>query len=210
MRRRLPCLATALTWTWTLLVGSTIVEAAAIPSYQYTSSASINGGSGSHSITLTSTPEVQTTDSGTYDLGIFTTNPLLPGETTTYKNTPFSVDLKVFASATSGTGSMLGEYQIDGLLNGSIASDGTSDLFPTVGSTIISAGAPFPGSALNFSLPRIDAPRGSTAGTTPLTVAVAYDESGHPLPAPAPEPTSVAVFGAMLAGLAWRRRRTPR
>ena len=211
MRRRLPCLATVLAMT--LLVGSTIVEAAAIPAYQYTSSASIDGGSGSHSIMLSINPGVQSTDSGIYNLGTFTTSPLLPGETTSFKDTPFSVDLKVYAtdpSAPSGTGSMLGEYQIGGFLNGSIASDGTSTLFPSIRTITTSAGAPFSGADLNFTLPLIAAPQGSTPGSTPLTVSVAYDDSGHPLPPAAPEPTSVAIFAASLLGLAWHRRRSAR
>ena len=213
MRRRLPCFATALSLTLTLLVGSTLVEAAAIPSYKYTSDASMVGGAGTHSIMLLSDPLVQTTDSGTYNLGTFTTNPLLPGETATYKETPFSIDLRVYAndpSAPSGTGPMLGEYQIGGFLNGSIASDGTSTLFPSIRSITTSAGAPFPSDTLSSNLPLIAAPQGSTAGVTPLTVSVAYDSSGHPLPAPAPEPTSVAIFAASLLGLAWHRRRVSR
>ena len=211
MRCRLPHLATALLLT--LLVGSTTVEAAAIPSYQYTSSAGIDRGSGSHSIALTSTPDVQTAASGTYNLGVFTTNPLLPGETASYQNTPFSVVLKLFQAASpdsSGSGPMVAEYGIEGLLNGSIRGDGISTLTPTVRSITTSAGAPFAASALNFSLPLIAAPYGYTTGVTPLTVSVAYDADGHPLPAPAPEPSSVAIFAAALVGLAWHRRRATR
>ena len=213
MRRRLPCFATALSLTLTLLVGSTLVEAAAIPTYKYTSSASIEGGTGADSITVTSDSGVQTTGSGTYNLGTVTTKPLLPGEARFYQDTPFQVDLKLYgddSSTATGTSPMLAEFKIVGRLTGSIGFGGVSSLFPSIESITSTAGAPFALADLSFSLPRIAAPQGSTAGVTPLTVSVAYDSSGHPLPAPAPEPTSVAIFAASLLGLAWHRRRASR
>ena len=205
-------LATALTW----FHGSTAARADAITTYKYITNTMIGNGSGAHSIALDSDYGVDTaTVPGTFQLGTFTTNPLLPGETVTYKDTPFSVDLKVapndpsITSAGSfATSPLVTDYQISGLLNGTIASDGTSTLFPTIRS-VAGGGiaAPFQPADLNFALPMIAAPVGDVAGTTTLTASIAVDANGKPLPAPAPEPATVLTFAAALAGWARARRR---
>ncbi len=216
-----PALATATTalmaTALTLLASPATVQADAItPTYQYTSGGGIPNGSGSHSLSLAANTYVNSLSfPGTFNLGTFTTNPLLPGETDTYVNTPFHLDLKVAPAGTtinwvgdfySAPG--VADYQITGLLNGSIRSDGTSTLMPTIQSVTTAVGSPFPAADLNFTLPLIVAPSGSNPGVTTLTASVAVDGAGNPLPAPAPEPATVVIFAATLAGWAWNRRRS--
>lgn len=216
--RRLVLIASFATAS-TLLVGPTPVGAAAIPTpYTYSTNGNILNDVGVHSISLETNFNTSTTTvPGVFNLGTFTTAPLLTGESTTYQNTPFSIDLRVtpadanvpyFGGYFSNTPAY--DYQINGLLNGTIRSDGSSTLFPSITSVTGSGSitAPFPAEDLNIALPVINAtPPNGFEGVTQLTASVNVDPLGNPLPSPAPEPTSVAAFAAALAGWAWRRRR---
>ncbi len=204
----------------TILGGPTLTRAGAISTYQYATDGMILNGAGVHSISLsTNFNTSSTTVPGVFNLGTFSTGPLLPGETDTYQGTPFSIDLKVAPSNPTlpyfggfFSAPLAYDYQINGVLNGSIRSDGTSTLFPSITSVTGSGSspAPFPAEDLKVDLPLIVAPstNGYYEGTTTLTASVSVDANGNPLPAPAPEPTSVAAFAAALAGWAWKRRRS--
>ena len=189
-------------------------DAAAIQSYTYTSSGSIDGTPGSGYPIRVDPQDAQTlTTPGTSALGTFVTSPLPPGATLTYDNTAFRFLLTVGPyAATPGVpfGPTAGyAYQILGTLNGSLKGDGTSTLFPTITSVTVANPngfpPPFAPADLRFDLQGIAAPNGANDGSTVLTARV--DVTGSPLPSPAPEPTSVAAFVAALAGWTWSRRR---
>ncbi len=161
----------------------------------------------------------QLTTPGSFVLGTFTTNPLPTTATLTYNNTPFTIDLTVGAAGYPyygagyyyyGYNPNTYQYQISGVLNGSISGDGTSTMMASItGITGSGNGTvttpPFPISDLQINVPQgIAAPNGSTYGVTTLTAQVTV--AGLPLPAPAPEPSTLAVFGLALAGWAYRRR----
>lgn len=213
-----PATAALIAAALTALAGPASADAAATaPTYKYMTTGTIGDGTGSHSIALSGTNDISTMAiPGTFTLGTFATNPLLPGESVTYADTPFRLDLKVGPNdatvAAPGDFSPLNEYMIRGTLSGTIRSDGTSTLVPTIiGVSGGSPTAPFSPADLVFGTPPIVAPAGTMPGFTGLTATINVDANGNPLPAPAgmevPEPTSVAVFAAALAGWAWTRRR---
>jgi PEP-CTERM motif len=189
-------------------------EAAAVQSYSDQTSGTI---SGTNTGPITFNPQLypsQFTTPGTIVIGAFVTNPLPATATLTYNNTPFMIDLNVGATAGFqyygvgyGYNPNTYQYQISGVLNGSIGGDGTSSMIATV-TSITGSGSglattpPFPIADLVISPQGIAAPIGSTEGYTTFTGQVLV--AG--LPSPAPEPSTIAVFGLALAGWACRTR----
>ena len=218
MWRKTPQLATA-TLTATLALAFATVgttEAAAVQSYSYSTSGSISGMSGVQPITFN--PEYYQgtfTTPGSIVLGEFATNPLPSTATLTYNNTPFTIDLNVGPVSGSndygyGYNGNTYQYQISGVLNGSIGGDGSSNMMASVTSITgsgsgVASTPPFPISDLQINLPQgIAAPNGYNQGITTLTAQVLT--AGVPIPAP--EPSTIAVFGLALAGWAARHRRS--
>ena len=231
MWRMTPRLATA-TLTATLALALSIpavpqARAASVQSYSYTTSGGIDGPSGSP---ITFNPQSYSstlTTPGSFVLGSFTTSPLPPTATLTYNNTPFTIDLNIAPAGSYVYPYYYGysynpsayQYQISGVLNGSItgatSGSGSSSMFATI-TSVTGSGLgstttpPFPVSDLQFNFPQgIAAAVGSNPSTTTLAGQVTI--AGVPLlPAPAPEPSTIAVFGLALAGLACRRQLRPR
>ncbi len=206
MWRMTPRLAIA-TLTATLAIAlAPATKAHAAATYSYTTTGSISGMSGPLPIQFFGTYGTSPmTTPGSFTLGEFITNPLPPTATLTYNNTPFTVDVVVH----DATNYYSTDYKITGDLNGSITGAGTGDMVATALSITATAGGvsgipPFPASALQITPQAINAPDGSVRGFTTLTAQVLI--SGIGPPSPAPEPTSVAIFGAALAGWAIRRR----
>jgi hypothetical protein len=212
MWRTMPRLATAtLTITMALAVSTTAeIEAATVNpntpastySYSYTTDGSISGMTGRQPIefySLSSTINATTP----FSIGLFVTNPLPATARLTYDNTPFVIDLKVPTS----TGSAY-DYNIAGVLNGSINGVGKSNMYVYITSiTGIGDTPPFPVSELQINAPqKIAAPSGENDGFTTLTGQLVIP--GLPPPLGAPEPASIVVFGTALAGWLVHRRRS--
>ena len=222
MWRMTPRLATA-TLTATLALAFSAAgkaEAAALQSYSYSTSGSISGMSGDQPIQFWGAPVGGTlTTPGGFALGEFITNPLPASATLTYDHTPFTIDLIVrdaLAPNSAGPGSSPSyfdaDYKISGVLNGSITGAGSSDMMATITSISATAGGvggtpPFSASDLQITAPQgIIAPNGQNPGFSTLMGQVLVPG----LPAPAPEPASIAVFGVALAGWACCRRSRPK
>ncbi len=227
MRRTTPRLAIA-TLTATIALACLVAPkagASTVQSYAYNTTGSIDGPGGNTPISFMPNYGGMLTTPGTVNFGSFVTNPLPPTATLIYDNTPFTIDLNVSAPGTSpyyypGYGYNYGtptyQYVISGTLNGSItgatSGPGTSSMFATItsisGHGMSTANVPpFPFADLVVNIPQgIAAAVGSNQSYTALTGQVIV--AGLPLPAPAPEPSTFAVFGAALAGLAWRRARS--
>jgi hypothetical protein len=181
------------------------------PPYLYITTGSISGMAGNEPIEFKGTLGALNTTSAT-SLGEFITNPLPPTATLTYNNTPFVIDLNVVTAPGSPIPTY--DYQITGVLNGSISGNGSpSSMFASITSITgndfgTGATPPFPISSLliNGSL-QIAAPDGDTKGVSQLMGVL--DASSLPPPVLAPEPASVVMFGTVLAG-AWliQRRRS--
>ena len=218
MWRMTPRLATATLTAMLAIAPATAPEAraASVQTYAYNTSGSISGPSNAP---ITFQPESSTTTlatPGSVVLGQFITNPLPTTASLAYNDTPFSVTLNVggFNSTSPQTGPVNDTlYTISGVLNGTVSGDGTSSMMATA-TSISTTGAystpPFPISDLVISSQGIVAPNGSTAGVTTLTARVTAAGSPIPgLPAPAPEPSTIAILGLALAGWAGCRRSRP-
>jgi hypothetical protein len=207
MWRMTPQLAIAtLTVTLTLAVSmAPKADASTVLSDSYSTSASISGMTGNQPISFFTMPGGTLTQNNPFALGEFITNPLPATATLTYDHTPFVIDLKVGTSDGSG----VYDYKISGMLNGSITGAGSSNMFALITSIQgddLGTGAtpPFAVTDLLIAAPlAIQAPNGNSSGFSTLNAVVV---PGIGLPAPAPEPTSIAVFGAALGAWAIRRR----
>ena len=218
MWRMTPRLATAtLTATLALaLATAPRAEASAVQSYSYTTSGSISGMSGDQPIEFYGTPiGGKLTTPGAFALGRFVTSPLPATATLTYDHTPFTIDLVVrdlMTPASSGPNPPPSyfntDYKISGELNGSVTGAGISNMVAIITSISATAGGtsgipPFSASDIQIVAPQgIAAPNGQGSGSSTLMAQVVVPG----LPSPAPEPTSIAVFGLALAGWARHRR----
>jgi hypothetical protein len=224
MWRMTPRLATAALTATLALTALTLskAQASAVQSFSYTTSGAISDTAGPAPITFQgmTTPATLTTP-GSFVLGDFVTSGTLPPSATlTYNNTPFTVDLVVSATPigtpvvyTPNNSSFAlvpatYDYKLSGLLNGWITGAGSTDMVATV--TSISGNPNGPGvtppfgvASLNVAFPQgITAPNNGQNGITPLMGSV----TAPGLPAPSPEPTSVAAFAIGLVGWGIRRR----
>ncbi len=207
MWRMTPRLAIATLTATLALAFAPAHQADAAATYSYTTTGSISGMSGVLPIQFLGLYGAGTlTTPGSFTLGEFITNPLPPTATLIYNHTPFTIDVMV----SNPTGYYKTDYKITGNLNGYITGAGTGDMVANATSVTATAGGisgipPFPASDLVILAPQaIVAPDGSTRGFTRLTAQVLV--SGLGPPSPAPEPASIAIFGAALAGWAIRRR----
>lgn len=156
---------------------------------------------------------------GTFSLGNFDIASLAANETLTASNTPFSVIVDIgVESAAKGPGQswVSSEVEVSGVLNGTIIGNSQSSMVATVTSVqqVGSGTLPFPMSDFHVVLgpvaitPYDDNPvRWDLPGSpfhyslsSPLTAQVSVVSS-------VPEPTTMAVLCAGLAGYAFRRRR---
>jgi hypothetical protein len=184
---------------------------ATVQSYSYSTDGNIASQTGVAPITFISPSSQAFTTPGTFSLGQFDAVNMLPASATlTYNNTPFIIDLNV----PSGNGMGTYTYAISGNLNGSITGSGSSTMVATVSSITgvpnlfdgTPTTPPFPASDLSVSVPQgINAPN-ALMGTDGLTTLYAQVSPGLGLPAPAPEPASIAIFGTALAAWGLRRR----
>ncbi|WP_422928435.1 PEP-CTERM sorting domain-containing protein [Singulisphaera sp. PoT] len=128
---------------------------------------------------------------GSINLGTFNTALNLPDSANlTYSNTPFSIYVN-FTTASGNSG-----IQINGLLNGTISGNSSSGLQATVASITDWGNLPFPLSNFHVNVPQTISP----SGPAPL---YAYISA-------VPEPSTLALCGTVLAGLAVRRLRRGR
>jgi len=138
---------------------------------------------------------------GVFSLGQFQA-PVLPSSASlTYANTPFSIDV-TFTTSGGATSDLL----INGVLNGTITGNSSSNMLATATSVAQSGTAPLPFPVNTFSVlgPQTLAPRGLYAGVTDLYAFISFNPAGETFPVP--EPTTFALFGTMLVGLGLRRR----
>jgi hypothetical protein len=198
--------------TATLVLASTASEArsATVQSYTYSTDGNV-GGLNNGPITFQPYYESTLTTPGSFVLGTIQTESLPATATLTYTNTPFTIDLYVapqgsyqpyYGSPAFGSY----EYQISGMLNGSINGAGVSSMMATITSiTGFGWAPPFPVSDLVVAAPQgIAAPNGFSYGYSTLTAQVVPDSLSNPTPAP--EPASIIVLGAAAAGWLLRRR----
>jgi hypothetical protein len=186
-------------------------DASAVQSFSYTTDGTVANQSGVAPISFIGTGPQTFTTPGTFALGQFEAANILPASATlTYNNTPFTIDLNV----PSATGTGIYTFVISGFLNGSITGSGTSDMVATVSSiTGVPSDSngtmttpPFSASEIQINVPQgITAPNALT-GTTGFTTLFAQVSPGLGGAAPAPEPTSIAVFGVGLVAWGIRRR----
>ncbi len=189
--------------------------AATVQSYSYSTSGSISAMPNTGPVEFLGMSDAggMLTTPGAFSLGTFQTNPLPATATLTFANTPFMIDVLVASQPAGGVGPAY-DYHVSGLLNGSITGAGMSSMYAVVTSITgddfgLGTVPPFPVADLSITSPQgIVAPNGLTGGLSLLTGQVML--SGFPMPAPAPEPTSIAAFAAGLAGLALRRRLRPK
>jgi hypothetical protein len=135
-------------------------------------------------------------------LGTFVLAALPAGESTTYNNTPFSLSL--IPDSFNGTTVQDSPVQINGFLNGTVSGANQSsvrvtfDPLTTNGFSIGSAGT----GTLNLaSSQELLVPSSVNGGQTTLQAQV----GGTPISsAPAPEPSTIALFLSMVGGLGLR------
>lgn len=138
---------------------------------------------------------------GTFSLGDFKVDALPSSASLTYTNTPFSVDVNFSTSSGSS------ELVVQGLLNGTITGNTASSLIATI-SNVAQQGSgtlPFPLNTFTLVAPQTLSPHDLNHGKTDLFAYVSYNPAGQTLNTP--EPTTLALFGTVLAGLGVRRWR---
>jgi hypothetical protein len=219
MWRMMPRLATStLTFTLALALShapevkaATAQSFAAEPTYSYTTTGSISGMTGTQPIEFYGLYGHGTLNPTTPSaIGQFITSPLPATATLTYNNTPFVIDLNVVTAPGSPIANY--DYQIKGVLNGSITGNGQSNMMAYVTSITgndygTGATPPFAVSELQLNAPlKIAAPKGETSGFSTLTGQLNIPNLSPPLAAP--EPASVVLFGTALAGWFVHRRWT--
>lgn len=217
MWRMTPRIATAtLTATLALALAHATApgaEAASVQSYNYWTDGSISNQAGVAPIYFDGVSSGSLTVPGTFSLGTFDAAATLPPTATlTYNNTPFTIDLYVANGVGANNATNYYDYTISGVLNGSITGVGTSTMVATVTSITGEPGTP------PFSAAITVAPQGINAPYTPTSTdgySTLYGEAIPPggstppvlgQPSPAPEPSTIAVFGLALAGWACRTR----
>ena len=130
----------------------------------------------------------------------------VPGLTTTYSNTPFSLLLK--ADSVNGNNQIVPNetpVKITGVLNGKVSSPFSSDLVATFDPM---ASSSFTTGLYKHTLGLPDGPLKlvpSTVGDG-LTTAQAHLGSQTVVAAPVPEPSTIALFAVSIIGLGFRRR----
>lgn len=148
---------------------------------------------------------------GALPLGQFVITTPDPGTSTTYSNAEFLIELETNLGGNVTPSATVAPYSrilIDGVLNGTVASNGQSTVLATIKSISPDPGVsipgspavpvldlPFPLSSLNIAQPVALSPS-SNGGQTALLAQVTT----------VPEPSSLAVSAAALAGMAWLRR----
>ena len=195
-----------------LLAPEADASASAVQSYGYSTYGSIANQAGVAPITFLGVNSQTLTTPGTFSLGQFDALNILPASATlTYNNTPFTINLNVG----NGTG-FTTAYQVSGTLNGWITGSGTSDMVASVTSitggppigTSAPTSPPFPASDIKINVSQaINAPNALT-GSDGYTTLYAQISPSLLDPVPAPEPASIAVFGAGVIAWAIRRRMT--
>lgn len=198
MRPRLHILVLALT------LGGLTSTAGAAPITEpisYTSAGSIDG-SNSGTISFTGTSGLFLAP-GTFMLGQFHISGLDPSVTQTYNNTPFTIDVSFANTLTpiplGGTSPVV---EISGVLNGSVSGSLSSDViatFTSIQQTGFGSPLPFPLASLAVGAPQALSPSGINGGNTIVIASVNA----------IPEPTTLALFGAVIAGVGLRRWRRP-
>jgi PEP-CTERM motif len=217
MWRMTPRLATA-TLTATLALAFAFgtapkSEAASVQSFSYWTDGSISSQAGVAPIYFDGVTSGTLTTPGVFALGTFDAAATLPPTATlTYNNTPFNINLFVANGVGANNVTNYYDYAVSGVLNGSITGVGTSSMVATVTSITGDPGTPpFPASQLQVAPQGINAPNTPTFtdGITTLFGQANVPDVTPPiigLPAPAPEPSTIAVFGLALAGWACQRR----
>jgi hypothetical protein len=135
-------------------------------------------------------------------LGTFVVAALPSGESTTYNNTPFSLSL--IADSFNGTAVQDNPVVITGYLNGTVTGPNESSVVATFNPTTTNSFSIGSGSGtLNLSNSQeLLVPSSVNGGQTTLQATVNATSVGA---APAPEPSTIALFLSMVGGLGLRR-----
>ena len=144
---------------------------------------------------------------GSIALGQFVARDLPPGSGLTYNNLPFYITLDVYPSPPGSNRQFASEIDLRGVLNGTVTGTSTSSVTATI-TSIEQAGwshPVLPLSAIRVDVPQVLAPSGINGGHTTLTATIG---PFVPIPIPAPEPGTLAIFG--LAGLGLLAHRVSR
>ncbi len=143
------------------------------------------------------------------NMGVFQTKALDPGQTVTFANTPFDIKFKiddVNNSATPGHPITPNTTPIDvtGVLNGTLTGSNQSSVVATFdpGPHLFTAG-PYANTLTITNNPLSIVPSSSNNGMTSSQATVA---SQLAVATPAPEPSTVVLFAATIAGLGFRHR----
>jgi hypothetical protein len=148
----------------------------------------------------------------TLSLGSFQASALGDGQSVTYNNTPF--DIKFTATSVNGAGDFLPNgtpIDVKGVLNGTLTGADQSGVTATFGPAGTSGAFAYPTfvTGLYTNLLKIpDNPISVAPSTTNsgLTSAQAYVASALTPNSPVPEPSTVVLFAATIAGLGFRHR----
>ena len=161
------------------------------------------GVTGTNVITYESITNATVSTSSNLQLGSFQVAAVTPDATTTYKNTPFEIDVLPSAYNNDPLSSFT-ELKITGVLNGSV-SDNQSNVIATLNipnNTFQLGDATSTLAGLPSSL--LIVPSSSAGGTTTIEAAINTVGTVNPQ-APVPEPSTIALFVTTVGGLALRR-----
>jgi hypothetical protein len=172
----------------------------------YSTSGFVSGTSGitgTNAITYESVTNAMVDSTSNLPLGEFQVAKLTANQTTTYNNTPFSFTIipSAYNSAPIGNFTPL---TVTGVLNGTLTGDSQSSVVakvnPIANDTFTLGGATSTLAGLPSEVLLVPA---SAGGTTTLEGAI--NTVGTVNPAPAPEPSTIALFLSTVGGLALRR-----
>ena len=134
------------------------------------------------------------TTPGTFSLGSFRVLGVRDGQTTEFKNVAFNIGMN-FRSNDPAIDLSNVHLGIHGLLNGTVTGDTSSDLTATLTSISAIGPMPFDTPEPRVLVPQILAPVGVNGGMTSLNVYLGPTSQ----PPSIPEPTTLAIFGVVLA-----------
>ncbi len=161
------------------------------------------GVTGTNVITYESITNASVDTSSNLQLGSFQVAAVTPDATTTYSNTPFTINVLPSAYNSDPLTSFT-PLQITGVLNGSV-SDNQSNVIATLtlpNNTFTLGNATSTLAGLPSSL--LIVPSSSAGGTTTIEAAINTVGTVNPQ-APVPEPSTIALFLSTVGGLALRR-----
>lgn len=183
-----------------LAAGGTAEASPTLINYNTSGTVGLSGVTGANFISFNSVSDGAFVTPSTFSLGEFLVTALPPGVTTTYKDTPFSVTFSI--KQVDGGNITATPITITGVLNGDISGPSQSSVTATFN----------PVSLPNFTTDSVDnnlSILGTTVSLVPSTTNGGRTTAQAQLFAfdkPVPEPATITVFVAAIAGLGLRHR----